>query len=126
MNDNDSQQRLVLWGYIIQWATVVLPVALLASAIYVLAVRGRVTNLGLRSHLDWQLATVGIAIFVASVGAVLFFVGLSGVNSDEPLSIIATFAVVGLAFALPPWLLYRLIRGTLQFSRKLPMQNLFL
>jgi len=126
VSDNELQQRYVLWGYIIQGATVIMPVALLASPIYVLVVRDRVTNMGLRSHLDWQLATVGIATVVALVGAVLFVVGLSGINTDAPVSIIATFVLMGLVTALPLWLLYRLVRGTLQFSKKLPMQNLFL
>lgn len=103
-----------------------MPVALLAPAIYVSLIRVRVTNLGLRSHLDWQLATVGIAILVVAFGAILFFVGLSGVNTDAPLSIVATFALVGLVTVLPVWMLYRLLRGSLQFSKKLPMQNLFL
>lgn len=126
MSDSESQQRLVLWGYIIQWTTVIMPVTLIASAIYVLLVRGRVANVALRSHLDWQLATAGIAILVALLAGVLFFVGLSGVSTDAPLAIIATYTVLGLAAVLPLWMLYRLLHGTLQFSKKLPMQNLFL
>ena len=126
MGDSDSQQRLVLWGYIIQWATLLMPLALVVSLFYALITRSRVTNAGLRSHLDWQLATVGIVVLVAVVAAILFFVGLSGVNTDAPVSIVATFMVVGLVTALPLWLLYRLVRGTLQFSKKLPMQSLFL
>ena len=126
MTDNESQQQLVLWGYIIQWATLLMLPALLVSFVYVLVVRGRVSNAGLRSHLDWQLATCVVAVVFVAVAAVLFFVGLSGVNTDAPISIIATFTVVGLVAVAPLWFLYRLIRGTLRFAKKLPIEKLIL
>ncbi len=126
MNDNESQQSLVLWGYIIQWATLLMPPALLVSFVYLMVVRGRVSNAGLRSHIDWQLTTCVLTVTFVAVAAVLFVVGLSGVNTDSPVSIVATFAVVGLLAVAPLWFLYRLLRGTLRFSKKLPMENLIL
>ena len=126
MNANDVQQRLVLWGYVIQWTTFLMPAALFVSIVYVMIVRRRVSNAGLRSHLDWQLTTCVLAAVLVAAAAALFVVGLSGVNTDSPISIIATFSVVGLLSVAPLWFLYRLLRGTLRFAKKLPIEKLIL
>ena len=126
MSDNDSQQQLVLWGYVIQSATLLMPLPLLVSCVYLLLVRGRVSNPALRSHMDWQLTTCVLTMVFFTVAAVLFVVGLSGVNTDSPVSIIATFTVVGLVTVAPLWFLYRLIRGILRFAQKLPVEKLIL
>ena len=116
----------MLWGYIIQWATLIMPPALLVSLVYILVTRGRVSNAALRSHLDWQLTTCALTAVFIVVAVVLFVVGMSGIGTDAPVSIIATFVLVGLLTVAPLWFLYRLIRGTMRFTQKLPIEKLIL
>lgn len=128
MNDNaiNQQEDYVLWGYIIQWCMLIIPPAYFASLIYVLIMRSRVPHAGLRSHFSWQLATLGQILFLFLVAALLFVVGMSGIGTDAPVSIIATFLVVGGSLLFVPWLLYRLLRGTIRFRAQQPMLKLFL
>lgn len=124
MNDSEKQQTLVLWAYVIQWATLLMPPALIASLIYLLIVRNRVTISGLRTHVNWQLMTCGVTAAIIPIGYLLLYVGLSGVSTDAPISIIATFVLVGVSTLYLPWLLYRFIRGSIRFSKQLPMEKL--
>lgn len=118
-----NEKKLVLWGYILQWASLVMPFAILASPIYVLVVRGRVTHPWLRTHFVWQLATCGLIGMAAVVGALFFVIGLSGVSTDNPISIVATFLAVGLSVVFPFWFIYRCLRGTMNYSGERPMGN---
>jgi len=124
MDNSDPQPRLVLWGYAIQWAALLMPPLIVVALIYLLVIRSRLTSQGLRSHIDWQLTTSGIAVVLIVIGALLFVVGMSGINTDAPISIIATFILVGLTGIFPVWLLYRVIWGSIQFSRRAPMNRL--
>lgn len=125
MSETDRQEKLVLYGYFVQWATLVFPPALIASLVYLLVVRGRVTHSELRSHIDWQLMTCAIVAAMVPVTFLLLVVGLSGVGTDAPVSIFVTFLLVGASFLFLPWLLYRLLRGTMTFSKQRPMRRLF-
>ena len=125
MNDIDRQEKIVLWAYVVQWTTLVMPPALIASLIFLLLIRGRITHVDIRSHVNWQLATFGMIAAMIPIALILFFVGLSGVNTDSLISILSTFALVGASTVLLPWLFYRLLYGTMRFSRQLPMERLF-
>ena len=125
MSDSKGQQLFVFWGYVIQWLTILMPLALLVSLVYVVVVRGRVMNPALRSHIDWQLATCLVSLSILALALGLLIVGLSGVATDAQISVIATFALLALLSVAPFWLLYRLVRGTLRFRNKLPMEKLF-
>ncbi len=124
MNDTSMQEKLVLWAYLIQWATLVMPPAIAVSLIYLVLVRRRVTHSELRSHVNWQLTTCGVVAASIPIAFGLLFVGFSGVNTDSPIAIAATFILVGVSFLFLPWLLYRLLRGTIRFSKQLPMKTL--
>jgi uncharacterized membrane protein len=124
MDSSDPQPRLILWGYVIKWATLFMPPAIILSMIYVLVTRGRLMSQGLRSHADWRLTTVGITAIFLLIVAILFVIGMSGVNTDAPVSIIATFTLLGLATAFPIWYLYRLLWGSIRFARREPMERL--
>jgi len=125
VSDSKGQQLFVFWGYVIQWLTILMPLALLVSLVYVVVVRGRVMNPALRSHIDWQLATCLVSLSILALALGLLIVGLSGVATDAQISVIATFALLALLSVAPFWLLYRLVRGTLRFRNKLPMEKLF-
>jgi uncharacterized membrane protein len=125
MSDTERQQQLVLWAYVIQWVAIFLPFALFVLLVYVLVARRRVVEPALRSHLDWQLVTCLVAAGAAVVAVALLFIALSGINTDAPISIGATFTLLALLTVAPLWLLYRVVRGTLQYRMKLPMANLF-
>ncbi len=121
MSETEHQERLVLWAYGIQWAMLVFPPAILASLIYLLFIRDRVVNPDIHSHVRWQLVTCFAMLAMIPVGFLLLVIGLSGVNTDAVVSIVATFALVGIPALFPLWLIYRLIRGTIRFSNELPM-----
>lgn len=123
-NDIDNQEEFVRWAYMIQWTALVLPPTLALSLIYLLLIRGRVTNSELRSHVNWQLMTCGLIVAMIPIGLILFFVGMSGVNTDAPISIMSTFALVGALALFLPWLVYRLLRGTIRFRKQVPMVTL--
>ena len=125
MSDIDEQEKLVRWGYGIQWATFIFPPSFLVSPVYLLLIRDRVTHAEVRSHLNWQLMTFGVIAAMVPIGLLLLFIGLAGVNNDNPISIIATFTLMGISWAAIPWLLYRLIRGSLRLSQQVPMERLF-
>ena len=108
-----------------QWATLVMPPAIVASLIYLLLIRGRVAHGELRSHVDWQLMTCAQIGLLIVLGFVLLAIGLSGFSTDAPLSIVATFVLYGGSLLFLPWLLYRFLRGTIRFSKQLPMESLF-
>ena len=124
MIDTDSQDQLVLWAYIVQWATIVMPPFIVASLIYLLVIRNKITNPDIRTHVSWQLATCGLIAVLIAVGYGLLVIGLSGFNTDSPFSILATFALMGASALFFPWLFYRLIYGTVRFSRQQPMERL--
>jgi len=53
----------------------------------------------------------------------LLFIGFAGVATDAPISILATFTLVGAAFVFPFWLIYRFAWGTIKYSRDTPMRE---
>ena len=125
-NDIDRQEKLVLWGYVIQWAALFMPPAVAVSLVYLLIIRSRVPHRELRSHVSWQLMTCVLIAALIPIALLLFFTGLSGINMDSPVSIVATFALVGGSVLFLPWLLYRLLNGTIRFARQEPMKSLIL
>lgn len=125
MSDIDKQEKLVLWAYVILWSSVVLPPIMLLALIYLLVIRNRIINPDLRSHVSWLLATCTVTCVMVPVAFLFLFVGLSGVNTDSPISIFATFALVAGTTLFPLWLLYRFILGSIRFSREQPMLRLF-
>lgn len=122
-NPAEQEKALILWGYVLQWGTLVMPPALLVSLIYVLVVRKRVSSDWLVSHIRWQLATCIIVAAAIPVAFGLLFTGFAGVATDAPISIVATFALLGGASAFPLWLLYRLGWGTIKYFQDAPMRT---
>lgn len=120
-----KQEKLVFWGYLIQWSFWIFLPSIAISLIYLLIIRGRVTNTALRSHIKWQLATLGLILAMIPIALLFVFIGLSGINTDAPVSIAATFIVIGASFLFLPWLLYRLLYGTIKFSKQTPMPRVF-
>jgi len=100
-----------------------MPLALVASPIYLLAVRRTVTTPWLRTHIKWQLTTCVMVVAAISISYPLLFTGLAGVNTNAPLSIIATFLLVGASAVFPAWLIYHFLRGILRYSRGLRMEG---
>ena len=123
-SDINRQEKLVLWGYVLQWASLILPPLVAASVVYLLVIRARVPHSELRSHVNWQLMTCGLIAALIPIALLLLFTGLSGFNTDSTVSIIATFALVGGSVVFVPWLLYRLLFGTIRFTRQQPMKSL--
>ena len=114
------------WGYAIQWCTLLCPPAMIASVLYLLAIRKRILNRDIHTHVSWQLVTASMTVLAIPIAIMLLFVGLSGVNNDSPISIIATFALIGGSYLFLPWLAYRLLRGSIRFSSELPMEHAWL
>ena len=100
-----------------------MPVALLVSPFYVLAVRRKITTPWLQTRRRWQLTTCIMLAAAIPVGFLLLFTGFAGWNADSPISIAATFLLVGISSLFPIWLIYRFLRGTLTYSRGRPMEG---
>ena len=99
---------------------------MVASVVYLLAIRKRIRNRDIYSHVSWQLFTASATILAIPVAIILLIIGLSGVNNDSPVSIVATFALIGGSYLFLPWLAYRLLRGSIRFSNELPMGHAWL
>ena len=125
MTETEIQEKYVFWAYAIQWAALFMPPIVIVSLAYLIVMRPRITHVELRSHINWQLATCGVIAALIPIGLGLLFIGFSGVNTDAPISIAATFLLVGVSLLFVPWLIYRLLRGTIRFSKQLPMDSLF-
>ena len=80
-----------------------------------LVLRAYVVHDELRSHVDWQLMTCAQIAAMVVLGFALLAIGLSGFSTDAPVSIVATFVLYGGSLLFLPWLLYRLLRGTIRF-----------
>ena len=124
--DTENQENLVRWGYLLQWLALVLPPTIAFSAIYLLLIRGHVVHNELRSHVRWQLITCGLVAVMFPIALLLLVIGMSGWNTDSPFSILATFALLGFGALYLPWLFFRLLRGTIRFSRQVPMTSTWL
>lgn len=124
-SDIDTQEKHVRWVYVVQWAALLFPPAIVLSLIYLLVLRGHVTHRELRSHVNWQLTTCGIVLAMIPLMLVLLVIGMSGFNTDDPISILATFVMAGASAVFLPWMLYRLLRGTTRFNKQLPMKAMF-
>lgn len=124
--DMDRQEQLVLYGYAMQWSMLVIPPMFIVSLAYVVLLRRRITHYEIRSHVSWQLATCLITLALFGIAIVLLIIGMSGVNTDAPLSVLAIFALMGGTALFLPWLLYRLILGSLKLSRQEPMRSVLL
>ena len=125
MSAIEDQQRLVLWGYVLQWVTLPMPPTIVASLVYVLVMRHRVAHEGLRSHMNWQLSTCIVIAIAIPVGLLLLFIGFSGFSTDSLVSVIATFLLVGLAALLVPWFIYRALFGTIKLYNEQPITRMF-
>ena len=126
MSEIAQQEKLVLWSYGIQWFSLLMPPAIIASLVFLIVFRKQVTNPDIRSHVRWQLATCIITFALVPIGFLLLAIGLSGIATDAPASIIATFALVAFSAGFPIWFLYRLIYGSFRFSQQQPMARVYL
>jgi uncharacterized membrane protein len=120
---NDNRQDPLLIGYILQWSSLLFPPLLLVSLVYLLVVRSRIVEAWQIGHLRWQLMTCYIVIAGVVLALILLFVGMSGIGTDAPLSIAATFVLVGAGYLFPFWYLYRCIRGTLHYAKRRPLEG---
>lgn len=119
----EHEKKLIFWGYLLQWGSLVMPFALIAALVYVLVIRGRLTQPWLRTHAAWQLTTCLIVAIAIPVAFGLLAAGLSGFSTDSPIAIAATFLLVGASFLFPVWFIYRCLRGTMAYSRENAMGN---
>ena len=124
--ETERQEELVRYSYLVQWSMLVIPPMFFASLVYLLVLRRRITHFELRTHVKWQLATCVMILVLIAAGLVLLFVGLSGVNTDAPISVVATFVLMGGSAVFFPWLLYRLLYGNWRFAQQVPMQSVLL
>ena len=122
--DTDEQERLVRFTYIAQWLTLAMPPLIFVSFFFLLFIRSKVQHRELRTHLNWQLATYGMIAAMVPAAFLLLAIGLSGVNTDSPISIVATFVLVGFTSMFLPWAIYRLIYGTARFVKQVPMERM--
>lgn len=122
--DLEQQERLAFYGYLIQWAGLVFTPMLLVSLIYTFTVR--IAHDEIRSHLRWQRATCLILVAMILAFLALLAIGMAGVNSDHPASIAAVFLASGLAFVALPYVLYRMIKGSVRLKQQLPMESMLL
>jgi uncharacterized membrane protein len=126
MSEIEQQEKLVLWSYGIQWFSLLMPPAIIASLVFLVVFRKQVTNPDIRSHVRWQLATCIITFALIPLGVILLAIGLSGIATDAPASIIATFTLLAFSAGFPIWFLYRLIYGSYRFSQQQPMNRIYL
>ncbi|WP_126456012.1 hypothetical protein [Sulfuriflexus mobilis] len=135
MNDINTiaearQKKLVLWGYVIHIIVYLIalgmPPVILVPIIYLIIIRKFVLIDWLRSHIKWQLVTIGFAIAVVLVGALLFFLGVREINQTPSLiGTISPTIAVGLWIALPFWLIYRLVFGLINYGKEARIERLF-
>ena len=121
----EQQEKLVQWGYLVQWCALAFPPLVVASLLYLLVIRKYIANRDIYSHVSWQLGTAGVAVLALPVAFLLLMIGLSGWNSDSLLAIVSTLFLTAAGFVFLPWLIYRLIRGTANFANEQPMSRLF-
>lgn len=124
------QKKLVLWGYLIHifmyLIALGMPPVILVPTIYLIILRKFVLIDWLRSHIKWQLVTIGFAVAVILVGALLFLSGLREINQTPSLiGTISPTIAVGLWVALPFWLIYRLVFGLINYGKEARIERLF-
>ena len=115
-----AEARWILWGYVLQCAGLLVPLLLVASPLYVWIVRGRVAEGWLSTHLRWQRDTA--LVVAAAVLAMMVMLVFDAVLAGEGVTYAGDWIVLalGLAIAVPLWVVYRIARGMLKYVKRLP------
>ncbi len=98
-------RRLTMIVYVLQIASIVVGITLIAAVIINYVKRGDVEGTWLESHFRWQIRTFWWSLLWFGVGLALLVV------------IVGLFILMALAM----WLLYRAIRGWLELEERKPM-----
>ena len=124
------EKRLVLAGYVIQIIVMLItfgmPLVVIVPVIYLLAIGRFVSIAWLRRHVHWQLVSVGISFAILLIAALLLSVGWSEINRETTfVGIVSQWIAIGLFIGLPPWLVYRWVRGLIFYGREEGMPRLW-
>ena len=99
---------------------------IIVPLIYLIVIRRFVSIDWLRRHIHWQLLTVGIGLAILLIAAMFLSVGLSEINRQTTLvGIVSQWIAIGLFIGLPPWLVYRFVRGLIFYGREEGMARLW-
>jgi hypothetical protein len=117
----ERQKKLVLAGYVTQIVVMLItfgmPLMIIVPLIFLIVIR---------RHIHWQLLTVGIGLAILLIAAMFLSVGLSEINRQTTLvGIVSQWIAIGLYIGLPPWLVYRFVRGLIFYGREEGMARLW-
>jgi uncharacterized membrane protein len=126
----ERQKKLVLAGYVTQIVVMLItfgmPLMIIVPLIFLIVIRRFVSIDWLRRHIHWQLLTVGIGLAILLIAAMFLSVGLSEINRQTTLvGIVSQWIAIGLYIGLPPWLVYRFVRGLIFYGREEGMARLW-
>ena len=126
----ERQKKLVLTGYVTQIVVMLItfgmPLVIIVPIIYLIVIRRFVSIDWLRRHIHWQLLTVGIGLAILLIATMFLSVGLSEINRQTTLTgIVSQWIAIGLFICLPPWLIYRFVRGLIFYGREEGMDRLW-
>lgn len=126
----ERQKKLVLTGYVTQIVVMLItfgmPLVIIVPIIYLIVIRRFVSIDWLRRHIHWQLLTVGIGLAILLIATMFLSVGLSEINRQTTLmGIVSQWIAIGLFICLPPWLIYRFVRGLIFYGREEGMDRLW-
>ncbi len=124
------QKKLVLAGYVMQIVVMLItfgmPLMIIVPIIYLIIIRRFISIDWLCRHIHWQLVTVGGGLVILLIAMLFLSVGLSEINRQTTLmGIVSQWIAIGLFIGLPPWLVYRIVRGLIFYGREEGMTHLW-
>ncbi len=124
------QKKLVLAGYVMQIVVMLItfgmPLMIIVPIIYLIIIRRFISIDWLCRHIRWQLVTVGGGLVILLIAMLFLSVGLSEINRQTTLmGIVSQWIAIGLFICLPPWLVYRIVRGLIFYGREEGMTHLW-
>ena len=124
------QKKLVLAGYVMQIVVMLItfgmPLMIIVPIIYLIIIRRFISIDWLCRHIHWQLVTVGGGLVILLIAMLFLSVGLSEINRQTTLvGIVSQWVAIGLFICLPPWLVYRSVRGLIFYGREEGMTHLW-
>lgn len=124
------QKKLVLTGYVMQIVVMLItfgmPLVIIVPIIYLIVIRRFISIDWLRRHIHWQLVTVGGGLAILLIATWFLSLGLSEINRQTTLmGIVSQWIAIGLFIGLPPWLVYRFVRGLIYYGREEEMERLW-
>ncbi len=124
------QKKLVLAGYVMQIVVMLItfgmPLLIIVPVIYPIIIRRFVSIDWLRRHVHWQLVSVGVGLVALLIAMLFLSVGLSEINRQTTwMGIVSQWIAIALFICLPPWLIYRFVRGLIFYGREEGMARLW-